>query len=270
MSREAIASPSALRSRGAAALPVLWHFPASHYNEKARWTLDWKRIPHRRVALGPTYLPRAWWRTGHGSLPILILDGVPIGDSTRIIETLERRQPAPALYPEEPAARTRALALEEFFDEEVAPQARAYFVHRMFTLSPELAVDFYGLARGAAFRRVLSVIMPVFERLYRRRHRVNAATAEEGARRLPLVLDRIESELQPSGYLVGDRFTVADLTAASILGGLAADPKQLQYPLPRSPEWLLDVRNRLRHRTAGQWVSEMYRRHRGVSAEVAR
>jgi len=22
--------------------PVLWHFPISHYNEKARWALDWK------------------------------------------------------------------------------------------------------------------------------------------------------------------------------------------------------------------------------------
>ena len=28
--------------------PVLWHFPISHYNEKARWALDWKRIPHVR------------------------------------------------------------------------------------------------------------------------------------------------------------------------------------------------------------------------------
>jgi len=24
--------------------PVLWHFPISHYNEKARWALDWKGI----------------------------------------------------------------------------------------------------------------------------------------------------------------------------------------------------------------------------------
>ena len=45
------------------ATPVLWHFPISHYNEKARRALDWTRIPHVRKVLGPDYLPRAWWAT---------------------------------------------------------------------------------------------------------------------------------------------------------------------------------------------------------------
>jgi hypothetical protein len=26
--------------------PLLWHIPLSHYNEKARWALDYKRIAH--------------------------------------------------------------------------------------------------------------------------------------------------------------------------------------------------------------------------------
>jgi glutathione S-transferase len=252
----------------AASTPVLWHFPASHYNEKARWALDWKGIPHRRVALGPSYLLRAWWRTGHAHLPVVILNGRAIGDSTRIIAALERWQPQPPLYPDDPAALTRALALEAFFDEQVAPQVRAHFVHNLFTRSPELAVDFYGLARGAAFRRVLKIIMPVFERLYRRRHDVSAVTAEDGERRRSLALERLEAELQPSGYLVGDRFTVADLTAASILGwGLAAEPPQLQYRLPR-PWWQVEAREQVARRPAGQYLAEMYRRHRGVSMEI--
>ena len=28
--------------------PVLWHFTVSHYNEKARWALDFKRVRHLR------------------------------------------------------------------------------------------------------------------------------------------------------------------------------------------------------------------------------
>ena len=44
--------------------PLLWHFPISHYNEKARWALDWKRIPHERRALAMGYVPRAPWATG--------------------------------------------------------------------------------------------------------------------------------------------------------------------------------------------------------------
>ncbi len=53
--------------------PVLWHFPISHYNEKARWALDWKGIPHVRRALAMSYVPRALWTTGQAKLPILHL-----------------------------------------------------------------------------------------------------------------------------------------------------------------------------------------------------
>jgi len=45
-------------------VPVLWHFPVSHFNEKIRWALDFKGIPHVRKALFFDYLPRAWRASG--------------------------------------------------------------------------------------------------------------------------------------------------------------------------------------------------------------
>src|SRR5439155_7419675 len=99
--------------------PLLWHIPLSHFNEKVRWTLDYKRIPHRRQVLGADYLIRAWRATGRGTLPILFLDGRAIGDSTHIIAALEARYPEPPLYPGDAAARHRALALEDYFDEQL-------------------------------------------------------------------------------------------------------------------------------------------------------
>ena len=86
--------------------PVLWHFPVSHFNEKVRWALDFKRIPHVRKALFLDYLPRALWATGHPTLPILVLDGKAIGDSTRILEAVEEWKPDPPLYPSDAAARS--------------------------------------------------------------------------------------------------------------------------------------------------------------------
>src|ERR1700741_375571 len=94
-------------------LPVLWHIPLSHFNEKVRWALDYKRIAHQRRVLGPNYLFRAWRATGQGALPILWLDGRAIHDSTRIIAALEEHYPEPALYPKDAAARERALAIED-------------------------------------------------------------------------------------------------------------------------------------------------------------
>ena len=85
-------------------LPLLWHIPLSHFNEKVRWALDFKNIPHRRQRVGADYLFQAWRATGHGTLPILFLDGKPIRDSTAIIAALEQQHPEPALYPKDQGA----------------------------------------------------------------------------------------------------------------------------------------------------------------------
>jgi glutathione S-transferase len=105
--------------------PVLWHLEPSHYNEKARWALDYKRVPHVRRAVTPGLQELTARRLGAGrTTPILQLNGRAIGDSTRIIEEIELRWPEPPLYPSDPEERRRALELEEYFDEGVGPDIR--------------------------------------------------------------------------------------------------------------------------------------------------
>jgi glutathione S-transferase len=102
--------------------PVLWHLKVSHYNEKARWALDYKGVPHLRRAAEPgRHRAIAKRLSGGRTFPVLVHDGEAIGDSTRIIEALERRYPEPPLYPADPAERRRALELEDFFDEQLGP-----------------------------------------------------------------------------------------------------------------------------------------------------
>ena len=75
------------------------------------------------------------------TFPVLTLDGESIGDSTAIIAALERRYPEPPLYPEDPAERDRALALEDFFDEELGPHSRLLAFHHMID-EPEARAEF--------------------------------------------------------------------------------------------------------------------------------
>src|SRR5580765_6079756 len=111
-------------------VPVLWQFRFSHFNEKARWALDWKRVPHTRSSLLPGWhFPQILWMTGQKALPALVLGGKPIADSTRIIATLETYRPDPRLYPSDEADRRRALELEDFFDEQLGPHIRRAFFH---------------------------------------------------------------------------------------------------------------------------------------------
>ena len=120
---------AAVRSDG---LPVLWQLQLSHYNEKVRWALDYKRIRHVRRSLVPgLHLIVAKRLTGTvDTTPVLTLDGRSIGDSTAIIAALEERWPQPPLYPADPLQRARALELEDFFDEQLGPHIRraVYFV----------------------------------------------------------------------------------------------------------------------------------------------
>lgn len=63
------------------------------------------------------------------------------------------------------------------------------------------------------------------------------AEAEERARQLERPLAALETSLQGREYLIGDRFTVADLNAATVLSfSLAA---RIDYaPFPRARRWL--------------------------------
>ena len=88
---------------------VLYHLEISHYNEKARWALDYKGVPHeRRTPIPMLHALRALAMTRKPTLPVLKLHGKAIGDSTRIIEALEREYPEPPLYPSDRDERRRA------------------------------------------------------------------------------------------------------------------------------------------------------------------
>ncbi len=76
--------------------PELWQFTSSHFNEKARWALDFKRVPHIRHSLIPGFhVPVVKRMTGKTHVPVLKLNGTAISDSSRIIEALERAYPEP-------------------------------------------------------------------------------------------------------------------------------------------------------------------------------
>jgi glutathione S-transferase len=250
--------------------PLLWHIPFSHFSEKVRWTLDYKRIAHHRKVLGANYLIRAWRATGRGTLPILFLDGRAIGDSTHIIAALEDRYPDPSLYPSDAAARQRALALEGYFDEGLGPALRAAIVTPLFRHDPDLALRVLTTGMPDKAFQTLRPMMRIFPVFYRFRHKISDAKIETDRATVNAALDRIEQERQGRAYLVGDAFTVADLTAAAMLSPLL-QPPEIQYPLRvELPPYLRDYRATLLQHPASQWAAGIYRLHRGRSAEVSR
>jgi glutathione S-transferase len=223
--------------------PTLWHIDISHYSEKARWALDYKEVPHvrRAVTIPGAHIPAAMWltrSTGNFTFPVLQLEGRTIGDSTEIIAALEERFPDPALYPTDPEQRRRALELEAF--EAVIKRSGPASLARMSSGAVSYARTFTGLRFG-----------------------VRSDEAAERARgKVLAALDRLEAELGSGEYLVGDSFSVADLTAAALFYPLVVPEGG---PLPTDepgPKGLEHFRAPLKERRGFKWVEEMFRRHR--------
>jgi glutathione S-transferase len=249
--------------------PVLWQFRVSHFNEKARWALDFKRMPHvRRSLLAGFHIPRVMWMTGQKSVPVLVLDGRIIPDSTRIIEALEQIQPEPPLYPRDDAARRQALDLEEFFDQELGPHIRRVWFYELLP-STEYSASMIATGARPAAARIYRALFPLVRSAMKMDMQIDAAHVEASRAKVEAAVDRLEAEIRPSGYLVGDQFTVADLTAAALLCPLVIPP-EFPYPLPGPlPERAAKFRDSYASRRAFQWVTEIYKRHRGTSAAVA-
>jgi glutathione S-transferase len=252
--------------------PTLWHIGVSHYSEKVRWALAWKGVEHRRRAPIPSaHMPIALWLTrgAHYTFPVLRLDGTNIGDSTAIVAALEERYPEPPLYPADPAERRRALELEDFFDEQLGPDIRQ-LVWYEFSRDPQrFAALMAQTMPGPAAR--MSGASAAYARVFTRL-RFNAGstrTAERSRARVLAALERLEAELGEGDYLVGDRFGVADLTAASLFYPLAG-PAEGPVPADQiAAEGFERFRAPLRERRGVQWVREMFRRHRRPAAEAA-
>jgi glutathione S-transferase len=246
-------------------LPTLWQIDVSHFSEKARWALAWKGVEHRRRSPVPgAHMAVALWLTrgAHYTFPVLCIDGQRIGDSTAIVAALEERFPEPPLYPADIAARRRALELEEFFDEELGPQIRQLAWHE-FGQDPE---SFAKLMEQTAPKPLARFGRPTaaYARAYTAlRFRAGSAAEAELARgKVLAALDQLEAELGDGEYLVGERFSVADLTAASLFYPLAQPaegPLRADSPTAKGLE---AFREPLEQRRGVEWVREMFRRHR--------
>jgi glutathione S-transferase len=252
---------------------VLWHIELSHYSEKARWALDYKSIAYGlRTPMPGLHGPRALMLTRgkQRRLPVMELDGRRIGDSTAIIAALEAYQPDPPLYPADPAQKARALELEDFFDERLGPQMRRLVWHHTLPSADAIAESLFA-DRAPGRTRFLKATVPAVRPFVRRDYGVTDEAVAIAHRDVLAAMDRIEAELQPSGYLVGDRFSVADLTAAALFTPLIAPPHRPFLP-PSFPPALQPLRDELTARPGGRWIHAMYERHRlvgGGGAAVA-
>jgi glutathione S-transferase len=247
----------------------LLQFAHSHYNEKARWALDWKRIPHRRTTLLPgPHQARVRRLTGRTQVPVLVVDGAVVAGSARILEELERRWPEPPLYPRDPAQRARALEIERWFDAEVGPKVRQALFSVLLEEGGYLC-SLFSEDHALPARLLYRAGFPVARRLISRAYRLSDAAVVQAAFAGAFEgLDFVAKQAGPSGYLVGDSFSVADLAAAALLAP-ACNPPGCAMTLPEpQPARLRGFLARFAAHPGTAWVLRSYREERPPAACV--
>jgi len=253
----------------------LYTFNISHFAEKARWALDRTGIRYEeRVLLPGPHVPTIL-RLGQGasSVPALVDEGRAIQGSSRIIDYIDEHclDPADRLTPAEPELEEQARELERWLDVEVGEALRRFFYHhalphrefvgRLFTQrGPWWGKMFYGLAYPLVSQRI------------RQMYDINAATAAADAERVVVAYQRLDDLLTRGPYLLGNRFTRADLTLAALTAPMW---RPAEHPTRWPPESLypdvlrewIDELSRLRLR---EHVLRMYREHRRATVGAVR
>lgn len=246
---------------------LLHQFPISHYCEKIRWVLEHKQLPYTVKNQFPGVHMLVNRRlVGRGSVPLLVDGHHAVGNSSDIALYLEDQFPNVRLIPSSGEERVRVLALEAEFDEQAGPAVRR-FVYSFVTPRPRLFKQIFFAGYSGAVRALGEVAGAVVARQVAAMYRVGPNSAGEAKRAIDAACDRLEELLEGDAerYLVGDTLSLADVTAASLLGPLVAPPGSpwtMEHDIPE----LLALRASLRTRLAGRWVLARYARDRRRSS----
>ena len=218
--------------------PIELHqFSHSHYNEKVRWALDYKNLPHVRICYLPgPHVPQIRSMTGQTETPVLRLEGQTVHGSARIVDLLEQRFPSPRLYPADAAERDEALAIQKRLDAELGGEVRL----ALFAVSldhPSFVTATFASEKAAWKQKLFQATFPLTRALMTKAMNITPENGRRARERVTVILDYLAEKSAATGYLVGNDFTVADLTGAALLGPVALvdhpDMRQAE-PAPRA------------------------------------
>lgn len=238
----------------------------SHYCEKARWALEHAKVSFREDAHAPGFHVRAVKRAGgRRTTPVLVTPSGVLSDSSDILAYADHEAPPERkLFPTDAQARREVLALEELYDEKLGPHARRYVYFHML---PESALALEMMRSGVPTleRALLPVVFPLLRGVMRRSMKIDAAGARQSKAMVDEVIDGVNARLSDGRrYLVGDRFSAADLTFAALVAPLVA-PTGYGVELPSrerlTPE-IAEAMTAIRQTPAGRFALRMYDEHR--------
>jgi glutathione S-transferase len=267
---------------------LLITIPVSHYCEKVRWALrraevsfveerhmppfhrfaTQKALKSRSAAAAEIPADLSWInrvifeRVGGQSVPLLVTDTEVFRDSGAIVAYANSLMPPErSLYPTDPGLSQQVDEWIALFDDVLAPAVRRW-AYSYLMAKPAVIQSLWCEGVPSIERRLFPVMFGMMRSNVQQLYGLNETSGAESYGELCKVFDRVDQALADGrSYLVGDRFSAADLGFATLAAAIVS-PKGYGVSLPNSetlPEQMAKEGDALRTRSAGQFVLRLYR-----------
>ncbi|GAA3957387.1 glutathione S-transferase family protein [Allohahella marinimesophila] len=243
---------------------TLYTFAMSHYSEKIRWSLDHLTLPYREVCMTPLFHIVPALKMGgrkQTTVPILVTPEASIQDSARILGWLEEHHGPLDLIP--PDIHDEVQAVEARFNK-IGRDVARFLYAAGFGEGDDYIIKLWTDHASKAQAFVIRHTYPAIKWSFKRQLKINEAGIARARKRIGDEITWLEQRLDEGhAFLAGDRFTVADITAASLLAPLACPDEHPVYREPQYKSTMGDAIEAWRDSTALQWVRDLYKQHRG-------
>ena len=238
--------------------------PVSHYCEKIRWALTRLEMPFVEERHMPPFHLLTTQQVRGRSVPVLITETITLTDSADILKYLDSIAPDNLkLYPTNYEQRQEVEDLVQSFDLVLAPAVRQWFY-------------FYAFSQAQLIQPLWCEGVPWFERVFFpvvfrwmrstvfQMYTINAESAQASHEIIGQIFETVENLLADGRtYLVGDSFSAADLTFATLAAGviLPANYGVSTPALSKLPSPMAANIQAFRETRAGKFVLNLYQEH---------
>jgi len=230
-------------SQGSQSSGVLHQWEISPFCQKVARSLRRKGLNFQTVNYNGALAAKVGRLSKVGKLPVLDMNGQRIQDSTRIARWLDDHYPEPPLYPRDPQQRALVELWEDWSDESLY-----WFQIHLRVSDPEAleaAVKLSYEGRPNTERLPTKLGYKTIFGLQLKAQGLGRQPRDEVDAEFLRHLERIDTALGPTGWLVGDTLTLADLAVGSQLLEVDRTSARMRPELQRRPQlaaWLDKVR----------------------------
>lgn len=190
---------------------VLYHGWKSSASRRVRLCLAEKGLTYESriidLAKGEHHSPQYLARNPNGVIPLLILDdGRSLYESSTINEYLDETYPDPPLRPADAFQRAEMRNWVRYVDERIGNLIVFNWKHGIAQVAAKLS-------DAELAERIMKIPSKERQEAWMRAARKPYTTEEEGEarRKLVLMLDKMEASLKGADWLVGNRYSLADI-----------------------------------------------------------